>query len=103
LAQLFSPKNEEELWSKYYAGDKAVFMRYLAQNIKTAKAQKIRQLFHQDTLFQSNVVNYMRTFEQMTHQASENASDSPLLAVLIGSEVGRLYMVLADILKGDNA
>jgi ABC-type transporter Mla subunit MlaD len=103
LAQLFSPKNEEELWSKYYAGDKAVFMRYLAQNIKTAKAQKIRQLFHQDTLFQSNVVNYMRTFEQMTHQASENASDSPLLAVLIGSEVGRLYMVLADILKGDNS
>ena len=103
LAQLFSPKNEEELWSKYYAGDKAVFMRYLAQNIKTAKAQKIRQLFHQDTLFQSNVINYMRTFEQMTHQASENATDSPLLAVLIGSEVGRLYMVLADVLKGDNA
>ena len=37
----------------------------------------------------------------MTHQATEEAADSPLLAVLIGSEVGRLYMVLADILKGE--
>ena len=103
LAQLFSPKNEEELWHQYYAGDKAVFMRYLAQNIKKAKADKIRQLFKQDALFQSNVVNYMRTFEQMTHQATENASDNPLLAVLIGSEVGRLYMVLAEVLKGENS
>lgn len=103
LAQLFSPKNEEELWHQYYAGDKAVFMRYLAQNIKKAKSDKIRQLFKQDALFQSNVVNYMRTFEQMTHQATENASDNPLLAVLIGSEVGRLYMVLAEVLKGENS
>ena len=101
LAHLFSPKNEEELWTQYYAGDRAVFMRHLAQNIKKSKADKIRQLYQTDSLFQSNVNNYMRTFEQMTHQATEEASDSPLLAVLIGSEVGRLYMVLVDILKGE--
>ncbi len=101
LAHLFVPKNEEELWAHYYAGDRAVFMRYLAQSIKKGKAEKIRQLFHQDALFQSNVRNYIRTFEQMTHQATEAAADSPLLAVLIGSDVGRLYMVLADVLKGE--
>ena len=101
LAHLFTPKNEEELWTRYYAGDRAVFMRYLAQNIKKAKAEKIRDLFQKDTIFQTNVSNYMRTFEQMTHQATEEAADSPLLAVLIGSEVGRLYMVLADVLKGN--
>ncbi len=101
LAHLFLPKNEEELWTRYYAGDRAVFMRHLAQNIKKGKAEKIRKLYQTDALFQSNVVNYMRTFEQMTHQATEEAADSPLLAVLIGSEVGRLYMVLADVLKGE--
>ena len=102
LAHLFSPKNEEELWTRYYAGDRAVFMRHLAQSIKKGKADKIRALYQQDALFQSNVNNYMRTFEQMTHQATEEAADSPLLGVLIGSEVGRLYMVLADVLKGGN-
>ena len=102
LAHLFSPKNEEELWARYYAGDRAVFMRHLAQNIKKGKAEKIRELFQKDALFQSNVIHYMRTFEQMTHQATEEAADSPLLAVLVGSEVGRLYMVLADILKGES-
>ena len=77
-------------------------MRHLAQSIKKGKADKIRALYQQDALFQSNVNNYMRTFEQMTHQATEEAADSPLLGVLIGSEVGRLYMVLADVLKGGN-
>ena len=103
LAHLFSPKNEEQLWKRYYAGDKAVFMRHSREEIRLAKAEKIRKLYRENIAFQGTVDHYMKAFEQMTYEAKENAPDSPLLGVLIGSDVGRLYMVLAQIIKGGNA
>lgn len=100
LAHVFSPKREEELWKRYYAGDKAVFMRHLREEIKATKAEKIRKLYRENMAFQSTVNHYMQAFEQMTYEAKENSTDSPLLGVLVGSDVGRLYMVLAQIIKG---
>jgi len=103
LAHLFSAKNEEELWRRYYAGDKAVFMRHLRQEIRTAKSEKIRKLYRENLTFQTAVNHYMQTFEHMTYEAKENSQDNPLLGVLIGSDIGRLYMVLAQVIKGENA
>ena len=103
LAHLFSPKNEEGLWKRYYAGDKAVFMRHLREEIRSTKAEKVRKLYRENMAFQSVVNHYMQAFEEMTYEAKENAPDSPLLGVLIGSDVGRLYMVLAEVIKGGNA
>ena len=103
LAHLFSPKNEEALWKRYYAGDKAVFMRHLRAEIKATKSEKIRKLYRENMAFQSAVNHYMQAFEQMTYEAKENSADSPLLGVLVGSDVGRLYMVLAEVIKGGNA
>ena len=103
LAHLFSPKNEENLWKKYYAGDKAVFMRHLRDEIRAARAEKVRKLYRENIAFQSVVNHYMQAFEQMTYEAKENSADSPLLGVLVGSDVGRLYMVLAQIIKGGNS
>ena len=102
LAHLFSPKNEEILWKRYYAGDKAVFMRHLRDEIKNTKAEKIRKLYRENMAFQMTVNHYMQAFEQMTYEAKENSADNPLLGVLIGSDVGRLYMVLAEVIKGGN-
>ena len=76
-------------------------MRHLGKELKQAQKQKVRQLFKENMDFQVAVQQYMKTFEQMTLEASENAADSPLLEVLVGSDVGRLYMVLAQIIKGE--
>jgi len=103
LAHLFSPKNEEALWKRYYAGDKAVFMRHLRAEIKATKSEKIRKLYRENMAFQSAVNHYMQAFEQMTYEAKENSAENPLLGVLIGSDVGRLYMVLAQVIKGGQA
>ena len=103
LAHLFTPKNEEALWKRYYAGDKTVFMRHLREEIKATKTEKIRKLYRENVAFQTVVNHYMQAFEQMTYEAKESAPDSPLLGVLVGSDVGRLYMVLAQVIKGGNA
>ncbi len=95
MISVFQPKNEAELWDRYYAGDKAVFMRYINEDVKTAKRQKILDLVHSDATFQENVQNYMAAFEDLT----KGLGDSPWLGVLVGSDPGRLYMLLASLMR----
>ena len=97
MMSVFSIKNEEGLWDQYYAGDKAVFMRHIRSIISASKKQKILDLAESNPSFKDNVMLYMKTFEDLTR----GLENSPWLGVLVGSDPGRLYMVLATLFKGD--
>jgi len=100
MAHLFSPKAEETLWERYYNGDKTVFMRHIKSELKPAKYKKLTDLYQSDSEFHDSVDKYMSAFEEMTQSLGKGDESKLLMSVVIGSDVGRLYMVLADILKG---
>ena len=97
MMSVFEPKNEEALWEQYYTGDKAVFMRYIKSTLTQAKRQKVLDMTLLKPDFQENVNAYMTAFEDLTR----GLEDSPWLGVLVGSDPGRLYMLLATLFKGD--
>ncbi len=99
MAHIFTPKSEDALWKKYYDGDKAVFMRHITKMISAAQHKKIMNLYEKNEDFRLAVTRYMAEFEGMTKKAQEGEESKLLMSVLIGSDVGRLYMVLADVLK----
>lgn len=99
MAHLFSPKTEESLWESYYTGDKTVFMRHIAQAVSGAKVKKIQEFYQKNDAFQTAVQKYMKTFADMTKVLQNNDKDGLFMAVLLGSDAGRLYMVLTQILK----
>ena len=95
MVSVFQLKNEEELWDHYYAGDKAVFMRQINSLLTGTRRQKAIDLIHKNTEFKTNIEEYMKAFENLTR----GLEDSPWLGVLVGSDPGRLYMLLASLLK----
>ena len=97
MMSVFNLKNEEGLWDQYYAGDKAVFMRHIQAMISASKRKKILDLADENPAFKENVLAYMKTFEDLTR----GLENSPWLGVLVGSDPGRLYMILATLFKGD--
>lgn len=97
MMSVFELKNEETLWNNYYAGDKAVFMRHIKNMLGQAKHQRIFDTALMNPDFQENVKTYMATFESLT----KGLENSPWLGVLVGSDAGRLYMVLATLFKGE--
>ena len=99
MAHIFTPKSEDSLWDKYYNGDKAVFMRHITKMMTETQNKKIIEFYHQNEDFRITVSRYMSEFEEMTKKAQEGEESKLLMSVLIGSDVGRLYMVLADVLK----
>jgi len=102
MARLFSPKSEEMLWERYYNGDKTVFMRHIKSELSPAKYKKLVELYESDVEFHESVDKYMSGFESMTQEMDRGDDSHLLMSVVIGSDVGRLYMVLANILKGKN-
>ena len=99
MTRIWTPKSEEPLRDKYYAGDKTVFMRHIAHAVHASKGKKFREFMKKNPAFKEAVTRYMRAFEQMTAQAGAAGVDNMLVGVLVGSDVGRLYMVLVDLLK----
>ena len=65
--------------------------------------KQIKELYTQNTDFNQSVVRYMNEFEQMTKMVQNEDENKLLMSILIGSDIGRLYMVLADVLKRQDA
>ena len=102
MAHIFTPKAEDMLWKKYYDGDKAVFMRYITRMINETQHKQIKDLYLNNEEFNQAITRYMTEFEDMTKMVQNEDENKLLMSILIGSDIGRLYMVLADVLRRDN-
>ena len=99
MAKIFTPKAEETLWQRYNNGDKTAFMRHITKELSASQVKKIKELINVDPEFKLAVSRYMAEFEGMTKAANAEGENNLMMSILIGSDVGRLYMVLADILR----
>lgn len=103
MAHIFTPKAEDTLWKKYYEGDRAVFMRHITRMLSETQHKQIVDLYQANPDFNQAVSRYMAEFEDITKMASQGDENKLLMSILIGSDIGRLYMVLADVLKRNAA
>lgn len=103
MAHIFTPKAEDTLWKKYYEGDRAVFMRHITRMLSETQHKQIVELYQTNQDFNQAVSRYMSEFEEITKMASQGDENKLLMSILIGSDIGRLYMVLADVLKRNAA
>ena len=99
MAHIFTPKSESTLWKKYYDGDKTVFMRHITRMISETQHKQIKDLYKENADFNQAINRYMTEFEDMTQAVQKEDENKLLMSILIGSDIGRLYMVLADVLK----
>jgi len=99
ITHIFQPDDDEGLWKRYYDGDKQVFMRHVAKEMSRKQTSEIKIMYEEDTAFREDVADYMREFELILAKARNNERSDVLIAILTGSDAGRLYMVLARSLK----
>ena len=97
MTRLFAPNVEDDLWKRYYSGDKSAFIRYLSRAIDKNQIRKIGEKYTEDSEFRNYVSKYMGIFEGVLSRAQENERSDVLTAVLLGSEAGRLYMTLSRV------
>ena len=95
MSRIFTPDVEEDLWKKYYDGDTAAFVRHLSKNMTKQQVLQVRGEFEKNIDFRDLVTRYMSDFEALISEAKKNERSGVLMAVISGSDVGKLYYILA--------
>ncbi|MBO6281586.1 MAG: hypothetical protein J6N49_03540, partial [Alphaproteobacteria bacterium] len=89
---------DDDLWKKYYDGDKGVFVRHLAKNMTKKEILAIQEDYAKKADFRIIVDKYLDDFNSLINVARENERASTLLALISGSDIGKVYYILAKAL-----
>lgn len=99
INRLINPKNEDDLWKKFYNGDTQIFVRTLVKNISNGQIAAMRKEFEKNSELRTLVIKYMNEFEGLVEKSKDHEHATALMAVISGSDLGRLYYVLSRALN----
>ena len=97
MARIFTPNVEEDLWKRYYSGDRSAFIRHLSRALDKQQVRKITEMFTENNEFREYVSRYISEFDGVLSRAQENERADILTGILLGSEAGRLYRLLSKV------
>ena len=87
--------DDEALWKKYYEGDHGVFVRYLSKNMTKKEVIAVREDYEKKPDFRVVVDKYLDDFNSLIEAARSNNRASTLLALISGSDIGKVYYILS--------
>jgi len=98
INSVFNPKDEDDLWKRFYNGDTDVFVRYLSRNITKTQMSAVRKEFEKNSDFRNQINAYLAEFELLVSAAKKHENSGLLLSVISGADIGKLYYILAKIM-----
>lgn len=96
INSIFNKSGDDEvLWKKYYEGDHSVFVRYLSKNMTKKEVVAVREDYEKKPDFRVVVDKYLDDFNSLIEAARSNNRASTLLALISGSDIGKVYYILS--------
>ncbi len=83
-------------WEAYLKGDRGIFTRRAVRLIDTATAREIAEMYQNDDAFKANVSRYIHDFEAMLRSILSTRNGNVLSVTMLGSDMGKLYVTLAQ-------
>jgi hypothetical protein len=99
IAKAFSAEVADSAWAAYLKGDRGVFTRRAVRLLDPAQSREIARLYDADAAFRENVNRYIHDFEGMLRHILTLRDGSQLGMTLISSDMGKLYVVLAQAIE----
>lgn len=86
-------------WRQYLAGDKSIFTRRTLKLGDGASRARISKRYDEDSDFRDHVRRFLRDFELLMARALAGKESTPLSIALLSSDLGKLYVLLAQSVK----
>lgn len=99
ITKSFSTEVSDSAWSAYLKGDRGVFTRRAVRLIDAGEAREIARLYDDDDAFREQVNRYIHDFEAMLRTILAQRDGSPLGVTLLSSDMGKLYVALAQAIE----
>jgi hypothetical protein len=86
-------------WAQYLKGDRGIFTRRAVSLIAANETRPILQLYEADSEFRDHVSRYIHDFEAMLRQVLSTRNGNALGVTLLSSDMGKLYVALAQAIE----
>lgn len=96
LTKILSSEVSDTAWDAYLKGDRGVFSRRAVRLIENQDAKEIMRLYNGDDVFHAAVNQYIHDFEAMLRSLMGARDGSSISVTLLSSDVGKLYVALAQ-------
>lgn len=96
LTSAMAQEVSDTSWDAYLKGDRGIFTRRAVRLIDSGEAREIAELYQNDDDFKANVSRYIHDFEAMLRSVLSTRDGKALGVTVLGSDVGKLYVVLAQ-------
>ncbi len=89
----------DKAWEDYLRGDRGIFTRRAVSLIEASDSRNILQIFETDDKFRELVSRYIHDFESMLRQVLSTRDGKSLGVTLLSSDMGKLYVLLAQAIE----
>lgn len=95
IARLLAVNAGEKAWLAYRKGDRSIFARLTVRLIDRQTSAKIARHFAHDPAFNEEASHYLTLFERLTSRLDSDPDGDALLATVVSSDLGKLYVAIA--------
>lgn len=99
IAKALSTEVTDTAWAAYLKGDRGVFTRRAVRLVDGGEAREISALFEADHEFREHVSRYIHDFEAMLRTMLSTRDGQALGVTLLSSDMGKLYVALAQAIQ----
>lgn len=99
IAGIIDTEVTDSAWSAYLKGDRGIFTRRAVRLLDSSEAKGIAHLYEEDRAFRDHVSRYIHDFEAMLRQLLSTRDGHALGVTLLSSDMGKLYVALAQAIE----
>jgi len=96
VSKILSNDAGDAAWAAYLKGDRGVFTRRAVRLLDSGEAREILRHYEEEPEFRDQVNRYVADFETMLRRVLADADGSALGITLLSSDMGKLYVALAQ-------
>jgi len=96
ISRILSAEVSESAWASYLRGERGIFTRRAVSLLDAADARVVQQHYETDEEFRVHVNRYIHDFEGMLRQLLSTRDGNALGVTLLSSDMGKLYVALAQ-------
>ena len=99
VSKLLSNEASDGEWAAYLRGDRGVFTRRAVRLLDKGEAREIARHYEDEPEFRDQVNRYVHDFEALLRPVLATRDGSTLAVILLSSEMGKLYVALAQAIE----
>jgi len=99
VSKILSNEAGDAAWAAYLKGDRGVFTRRAVKLLDSGEAREILRHYGDEPDFRDQVNRYIHDFESMLRRVLADRDGSALSITLLSSDMGKLYVALAQAIE----